>query len=237
MSESSIPSGKYLLVYNYNEIPSKTGSREFYFVTTETTNIFAGLQLEKGNNSFVITLDKDITGVYAQLVNHTQDSDVTISDVMLIPYQEGMENWDIPYFEGMTSCKMPVLTTTGKNLFDKTKIIFDKLNDWITGIISDDAATNVTDFIKVNPNTQYTMSFNFATGPWTRCLGLTEPKHGKYVTDANGISDKCYFDTGSKTYTITTSPTTNYLIFSFGKGVEESFQLEQGPTATTYEPY
>ena len=35
---------------------------------------------------------------------------------MLIEYQEGMENWDIPYFEGMQSVKMPVLTTTGKNL-------------------------------------------------------------------------------------------------------------------------
>ena len=34
---------------------------------------------------------------------------------MLIEYQEGMENWDIPYFEGMQSVKMPVLTTTGKN--------------------------------------------------------------------------------------------------------------------------
>ena len=27
-------------------------------------------------------------------------------------------NVDIPYFEGMQSVKMPVLTTTGKNLFD-----------------------------------------------------------------------------------------------------------------------
>ena len=33
---------------------------------------------------------------------------------MLIPYQEGMENWDIPYFEGMQSVKLPVLTTTGR---------------------------------------------------------------------------------------------------------------------------
>ena len=39
--------------------------------------------------------------------------------IMLIEYQDGMENWDIPYFEGMQSVKMPVLTTTGKNLFDK----------------------------------------------------------------------------------------------------------------------
>lgn len=40
----------------------------------------------------------------------------TVSDIMILEYQEGMENWDIPYFEGMQSVKMPVLTTTGKNL-------------------------------------------------------------------------------------------------------------------------
>lgn len=36
--------------------------------------------------------------------------------VTILQYQEGMENWDIPYFEGMQSVKMPVLKTVGKNL-------------------------------------------------------------------------------------------------------------------------
>lgn len=38
--------------------------------------------------------------------------------VIIIEYQEGMENWDIPYFEGMQSVKMPVLTTMGVNIFE-----------------------------------------------------------------------------------------------------------------------
>ena len=38
--------------------------------------------------------------------------------VMVIEYREGMENWDIPYFEGMQSVKVPVLKTTGKNTFN-----------------------------------------------------------------------------------------------------------------------
>ena len=137
----------------------------------------------------------------------------------------------------LISCKMPVLTTVGKNLFDKTKIIFDKLIDIHTGVISDYYKSNMTEFIKVIPNTQYTMSFNFETSAWTRCFGFTEAEHGKYATDVNKISDKCYFDSGSKSITFTTSPTTKYLIFMFGKGVEESFQFEQGSTATPYEPY
>ncbi|MDB8567711.1 hypothetical protein [Turicibacter sanguinis] len=41
---------------------------------------------------------------------------VVLESAMIIEYQEGMENWDIPYFEGMQSVRMPVLTITGKNL-------------------------------------------------------------------------------------------------------------------------
>ena len=41
-----------------------------------------------------------------------------ILDLVVLEYQDGMENWDIPYFEGMQSVKLPVLKTTGKNLFD-----------------------------------------------------------------------------------------------------------------------
>ena len=38
---------------------------------------------------------------------------------MIIEYQEGMENWDIPYFEGMASCKTPILHTVGKNVVNE----------------------------------------------------------------------------------------------------------------------
>ena len=44
---------------------------------------------------------------------------IKIKDFMVIEYQEGMENWDIPYFEGMQSVKMPVLKTTGKNILNE----------------------------------------------------------------------------------------------------------------------
>lgn len=44
------------------------------------------------------------------------DAGTTSFKWSIIEYQEGMENWDIPYFEGMQSVKMPVLTTY-TNLF------------------------------------------------------------------------------------------------------------------------
>ena len=163
------------------------------------------------------------------LKGHTKCRDIDTGEI-LDTFQDGRNL-------SLIDVKSPILTNVGKNLFDKTKIIFNKLIDWNTGIISDNSSTNTTDFIKVIPNTQYTMSFNFTTSAWTRCVGFTEPKQGKFATDVNKKSDKCYFDSGSKTITFTTSPTTKYLIFSFGKDVEESFQIEQGSTATTYEPF
>ena len=33
---------------------------------------------------------------------------IHIENVSVFEYQDGMENWDIPYFEGMQSVKMPV---------------------------------------------------------------------------------------------------------------------------------
>ena len=48
---------------------------------------------------------------------------IKIRDIMIIEYQQGMENWDIPYFEGMKSVKLPVLTTVGKNLLNPSLLI------------------------------------------------------------------------------------------------------------------
>ena len=36
--------------------------------------------------------------------------------IMFVEYQDGMENWDIPYFEGMKSVTNPSVTVCGKNL-------------------------------------------------------------------------------------------------------------------------
>ena len=55
-----------------------------------------------------------------------------IEYVLILEYQQGMENWDIPYFTDMQSVKMPVLTTTGKNLFSGEL----KVQDGYTGTYS-----------------------------------------------------------------------------------------------------
>lgn len=51
---------------------------------------------------------------------YSVDANGEITNMMLL--EGDYTNVDIPYFTGMQSVKMPVLTTTGKNLFDKSKI-------------------------------------------------------------------------------------------------------------------
>ena len=52
--------------------------------------------------------------------------------VMVIEYQEGMEDWDIPYFEGICDVKMPILRNVGKNLLDpQTFIPLDKGAEYV----------------------------------------------------------------------------------------------------------
>ena len=72
------------------------------------------------NYYFTFTTPSDISTLSSfRIYVSTGGSGIaTVSDIMILEYQEGMENWDIPFFEGMQSVKMPVLTTTGKNLLD-----------------------------------------------------------------------------------------------------------------------
>lgn len=81
---------------------------------------------------------------YLELWKENTSGQIRIGKPMFIEYQEGMENWDIPYFEGMQSIQMPSLTTTGNNLihvgrgfnntmtFDGLTITRDAVNQTIT---------------------------------------------------------------------------------------------------------
>ena len=74
-----------------------------------------------GYYKFVLTTKSDLSGATVfdrkQLSYHCKSGTIKFR-YMVIEYKDGMENWDIPYFEGMQSVKMPVLCTTGKNLWD-----------------------------------------------------------------------------------------------------------------------
>lgn len=101
--------GEYYLFNNNNQST----------VFNDTLTIYS-----TGLHKWVLTSKREFTEevfVALRCQNAYARGAIKIKNIMIIEYQEGMENWDIPYFEGMKSVQMPDLTMTGKNLFDVKK--------------------------------------------------------------------------------------------------------------------
>ena len=164
--------------------------------------------------------------------------------VAIIEYQDGMENWDIPYFEGMQSVKMPVLKTVGKNLFDLELVQgahnYGEVGKKPNFNMSISRVTNVTDnYIKINPNTKITFSISNDI-----VFSIAELDINGY-----GLGDTGWVGHTSikSSHTITTKEKTSYIGFNFRKldnsiittqeVLDSNPMFEISDTATTYEPF
>ena len=172
---------------------------------------------------------------------------------MIIEYQKGMENWDIPYFRGMTSVKMPVLTTTGKNLVDYKNYNL-KVNEWENPkeiIIDQQGLSFNVDTagwkslwydLYVKSGEQYTLSYNTNL---LKCY-IFKSKVSTYVSSEFVVSATTTNEAENKIQKITktfTAPSTGFIRIHLaserktGNHILQNFQIEKGSTATPYEPY
>ena len=161
---------------------------------------------------------------YLELWKENTSGQITFGKPMLIEYQEGMENWDISYFEGMQSVKMPVLTTTGKNLFDgeleKGGLTID------TGLPNNDQLDRYRskNYTEVQSSTKYIAYNNYSS-----VLGIRE-----YDEDYKFIS----WSSLGLPNVFTTSNNTKYLKFLIINTNDDNvLQLEQGEVSTSFEPF
>lgn len=133
---------------------------------------------------------------------------IKIRDIMIIEYQEGMENLDIPYFEGMASCKVPILKTVGKNLLDPTMV----KNEWYP--------------FKLKKGTTLTLSTKDSV-----------PSEGGNICFKDGNNQDVWFSIDASTTKRTMTLNTDvYQISNMLQGNIE-YQMEYGSTATTFESY
>ena len=141
---------------------------------------------------------------------------------------------DIPYFEGMDSVKMPVLTTTGKNLFNKNNIIVDGYIISNGNLVYETGDNrNAADFIEVEPNCIYSISGikNSAIN------GARSHQYvGMYDKNKKFISSTTIYCLGDRE-TFTTTENTKYIRLSVRNDDINRLQIEKGTTATTYEPH
>lgn len=178
------------------------------------------------------------SGVSNKIRFHTNKTGVngTINRLMIIEYQEGMENWDIPYFTGMQSVRMPVLTTVWKNLFDETYSLsissdtVEKLNDGSIKFYQGAKRLYISPTNgKFEKNTQYTISYTKVSGVCRFSVDYTDGT----VLEVNPSTVKVV---------VTTAPNKTILRIKshYGDASEsiiKDIQIEKGTQATPYEPY
>ena len=115
-------------------------------------------------------------------------------------------------------------TYSGKNLFDKTRLISGKRLD-NTGLpsIADNTYCTTDYFIKVEPNTTY-----YSTSVINQAKAVCF-----YDNNQEFIERKMYLNVN----TFTTGATTQFIKISILLSEIDTEQLEKGSSATTYEPY
>ena len=158
---------------------------------------------------------------------------IKIRDFMIIEYQEGMENWDIPYFTGMSSVRMPVLQTTGKNLFDMNKQItsnatYEVIGDELILSCSSAGWYNLKlEFFNLTPNKPYTLSYDYE-------ILEGSPNNQIIVVDSSNttISNNIAPSDGKISMIFYCGNSTK-----FGKIRYYNIQLEEASAPTSYEPH
>lgn len=141
---------------------------------------------------------------------------------------------DIPFFTGMQSVKMPVLTTTGKNLAEQLLPLNSNGGSETTTTVVDSSSTIAT-LIEVGGNITLTVSkenvgsrFRYFMYRENPVKGVTMSIGGEYVDNRN-------------TVTFTTQPDTKYLLVVWcgDKNIDYPInpQIEYGNQVTPYEPY
>ena len=196
------------------------------FLTTDKTNWNVNTSYD-GNGSYkkLLTTKSNIDlGVTLRFRRSNVDGDFTISNVIVL--EGDYTNKDIPYFTGMQSVKVPVLTTTGKNLFDG-ELVKNKYYNGSTGeLVTGNNNLASVNPIRVNPNTSIVLSTS---------ANLVNNNHYicEYASDGTFIKR-------TNSSKITTSETTYFIKFHFAyESINESpnIQLEEGTTSTPYEPH
>lgn len=240
------PNTKYLVYFGVANFPHNLGVR--FMNGNATDKISNEAMVAQGSNWAILTTSSEIIKseqvLYVSFTNVL--GKVEVGNAMIIEYQQGMENWDISYFEGMQSVEVPSVKTTGKNLFDGGVFYTDIIGNSATG-----NCELLINGLKIKKNTEYVISFEYETDtdrpPSYYCI-LTKTKqtfdnHNKMYTyhqnnylDGNSVNKPMLqFNSGEFEYlylsqSSTASTVDGYMSYS-------NIQLEKGSTVTTYEPY
>lgn len=207
----------------------------------------------KYNKILLTTTSDETVGLRIWYDDGATDRILEPTNVMLIEYQEGMENWDIPYFEGICDVKAPTLKNVGKNLFDMTMVETDTLTVrfWDTTITrntiksvrkGDNVAGQFGAFLplKVKPSTTYTIQRESYKNNQRVANGIA-----MYVYHNSSIWGYSLTSSMQDSFSFTTLPDTDHITIGVNYGVYDigtiletrNIQLEESDVQTLYEDH
>ena len=205
------------------------GERQYYLLNNPNNSTVFAESLEvraTGLHKWVLTSKSELTegvSIVLRCQNAYARGAIKIRDIMIIEYQDGMENWDIPYFEGLCDVKMPILRNVGKNLFDGELEMGGYTGSDGSPYKSDIRVRSV-EKIFLSKGT-YTLSSDGAT------------KTIFTIYDLNGVFKK-EFVSNSSSCTITLNENCMvHICVENEKLLNSHIQLEQGSNTTPYEDY
>lgn len=215
------PNTKYFIRFEYDYAGNENLTLQFGFRTNLGAWDSYGTTLTKGVNKATLTTNGTSNNLSVIIMSGQTLESASFGKLMVIEYQEGMENWDIPYFEGMQSVRMPVLTTTSKNLWNNYALERGSINHLNGGNLNQyTTQTRSKDYIPIVQNTKY-----IATS---------------YGVDGTTSSDLIrYYDSEKKFIGTSPNEKSTFLRTVFQMDIDNisHIQLEQGAVATPYEPY
>lgn len=210
----------FTFMFNCTSVPS-TGFIEFRQMLDNTALKIENINVVQGYNKFKVTTVNKELNRFRLKNDSTSETDFVFNNLLII--EGDYTNIDIPYFEGMQSVKLPVLTTTGKNLFDGELELGTIASS--NGMLTP-STTRIRslEYLRVNSNTTYTLSNDL-----------------NYANDIIYEYDENLDYIGRKSSaTFTTSTNCKYIKFSTKEDeydLSVKYQLEEGSIATTYEAY
>ena len=216
--------------------PSHLGTFEgsTTFTTSSSNGINPGLYLEVmdeyGNyheytsEEGVITVPHTQEGAYvtqAKLLGKTKYRDQDTGELL--------DQWEAGRNLTLESVQMPVLCTTGKNLFDSsTEIVTGQGISSANGLPYNASTHSHTGFLRAKPNTSYTI-----TQSHDRTWVFAYDKNKEYikVVKTDVTSGGSFVTPNDTSYIRLDVNTSNVL------EIVNGVQIEEGSTATSYEPY
>lgn len=172
--------------------------------------------------------------------NLTQEEKESIK-LMIIKYQDGMENWDIPYFTGMQSVKMPVLQTIGRNLLP-TELSSNFEHKTVNGqqISNIDLTTFLKRGVRYVVKLATSKAFKIATFWSANSNNADEVLVGHGTISANNNNTLAYFTlpiNDKSYYMFVNEHGENHSNFISDISQLVAIEMDMGKAPTTIEPY